>query len=168
VNRRTWLQATLASALAGCGYSTRPMHPCNIQTVYIPMFQSKVFRRGLEFQLTEAVAKEIELKTPYKVVRSENADTTLKGEIRSVRKRVIIQTPEDEPRELETAVVVHVEWRDNRTGELLCNTDSEGVPFLVRANSEYAPELGQTTATAIQETVNKLAVQIVAMMEEPW
>ena len=168
MNRRNWLKATFATMLAGCGYTTRPMYPCTIQTVYVPMFESKVFRRGLEFQLTEAVIKEIELKTPYKVVRADNADTTLTGEIKSVRKRVLIQTPEDEPRELETALVVDVQWRDNRTGQVICSEQTLGVPFLVRSDSLYAPELGQTTSTAFRETVDKLAVQIVAMMEEPW
>ena len=168
MNRRTFLKATFATALAGCGYTTRPMYPCTVQTVYVPMFQSKVFRRGLEFQITEAVCKEIEQKTPFKVVHCDNADTTLKGEIKSVRKRVLIQTPEDEPRLLETALVVEVEWRDNRTGEMICNDQTPGVNFPVRSESQYAPELGETTATAFQETVHKLAVQIVAMMEEPW
>jgi len=168
VTRRNWLKTTFATLLAGCGYTTRPMYPCTVQTVYVPMLQSKVFRRGLEMQLTEAIIKEIELKTPYKVVRSEDADTTLTGEIKSVRKRVLIQTPEDEPRQLETAVVVDVEWRDNRTGQVICSEQTLGVPFMVRSDSLYAPELGQTTATALQETVNKLAVQVVAMMEEPW
>jgi len=168
VNRRTWLKATFATALAGCGYTTRPMYPCTIQTVYVPMFDTKVFRRGLEFQLSEAVCKEIEQKTPYKIVRVDNADTTLKGEIKSVRKRVLIQTPEDEPRALETALAVDVEWRDNRTGALLCNGQTPGVPFVVRSDSTFAPELGQTTATAIKDMIDKLAVQIVAMMEEPW
>ena len=168
MNRRTWLQATFATALAGCGYTTRPMYPCTIQTVYVPMFDTKVFRRGLEFQLTEAVCKELEQKTPYKIVRVDNADTTLKGEIKSVRKRVLIQTPEDEPRALETALAVDVELRDNRTGALLCNGQTPGVPFVVRSDSTFAPELGQTTATAIKDMIDKLAVQIVAMMEEPW
>ena len=168
MNRRTWLQATIATALAGCGYSTRPMYPCSVQTVYVPMFQSKVFRRGMEFQLTEAVIKEIERKTPYKVVRSANAYTTLKGEIKGARKRVLIQTPEDEPRELEMALTVDIEWRDNRSGALLCHNQSEGTPILVRQSDLYAPELGQTTATAVHEAIDKLAVQIVAMMEEPW
>lgn len=168
MNRRTLLKATIASFMAGCGYTTRPMYPCSIQTVYVPIFKSRVFRRGLEFQLTEAVAKEIEQKTPYKIVHSEDADTILKGEIKSVRKRVLFQTPEDEPRELEAALAVEVEWRDNRSGSLLCEGQTPGVPFLVRADSLYAPELGQTAATAFQETVNKMAVQVVAMMEEPW
>ena len=173
MNRRTWLKATIVTALAGCGYTTRPLHPtvgpegC-IETVYVPMFQSRVFRRGLEFQLTEAVIKEIERKTPYKVVRCDNADTTLKGEIKSVRKRVITETPENEPRQIEDALVVDVEWRYARTGNLLSNGQIEASPFLVRQSASYAPELGQTMATATKEAIDKLAVQIVAMMEEPW
>lgn len=168
MNRRTWLKATLASAIAGCGYTTRPMYPCTIETVYVPMFETKLFRRGLEFQLTEAICKEIEQKTPYKVVRVNNADSTLKGEIKSVRKRALFQTPENEPRELETTLAVEVEWRDNRTGALLCNSQTPGVPFVVRSDAVWAPELGETTTTAMKQMIDRMAVQVVAMMEEPW
>jgi hypothetical protein len=166
VKRRTFLGAGLAAVLTGCGYTTRPMYPCDIQTVYVPMFTNKSFRRGLEFQLTEAVIKEIELKTPYKVVRQQNADTMLEGDIQLVRKRVLIQTPEDEPRHLEFSTAVDIKWVDLRSGDSLCagKTDS----FVVRQSSDYAPELGQSVASASQETVEKLARQIVAMMEEPW
>lgn len=168
--RRNLLKAALAAALAGCGYSTRPMYPVGPDggTVFVPVFQSKSFRRGLEFQLTEAVIKEIEKKTPYKVVRADNADTTLKGEIKTVRKRRLFQTPENEPRDLEFSLAIDIEWRDNRTGELLCRGEADASPMLVRSAATYAPELGQTTATAEQEAINKLATQIVAMMEEPW
>ena len=69
---------------------------------------------GLQFFI-EAIAK---------VVRCENADTILRGEIKSVRKRVLIQTPENEPRQIETALTADVEWRDNRalnSGALLAS-----------------------------------------------
>jgi len=166
VNRRMWLRGMVAALVAGCGYTTRPMYPASVQTVYVPIFQSRVFRRGLEFQLTEAVIKEIERKTQYKVVRHDNADTILEGEIQLVRKRVVIHSPEKEPRQVELAISVDVKWRDLRSGDTLCNGKSE--TLLVRQSADYVPELGQTIATATQEDVDKLAVQIVAMMEEPW
>jgi hypothetical protein len=170
VNRRSWLQAGFALILGGCGYSTRPLYSDYIRTVYVPMFQSKTFRRGLEFQLTEAVVKEIERKTPFKVVGSEDADTVLEGTIRYADKRVVVESPEDEPRHIDLAIAVDVRWRDRRTGELLRDAETEPVSatLLVRQDVRYAPELGQSVATARQEVVDDLAEQIVAMMEDPW
>ena len=43
------------------------------------MFQSDSYRRGLAEQLTEAVCKEIEKRTNYKVVNNPNADSVLSG-----------------------------------------------------------------------------------------
>ena len=163
------LHATLALVIAGCGYSTRPPYDMNIRTVYVPMFESEVFRRGIEQELTEAVIKQIELTTPYKVVRSEQADTVLKGTIRAVTKRLRVDTPEDEPRLIQANLIVDVEWRDLRTGKVL-SSGQVPVPdgFRIRGAADYAPELGQTMATARHQLAQRLAQQIVALMEEPW
>ncbi len=36
------------------------------------------------------------------------------------------------------------------------------------SSGEFAPELGQSLATANQEAIGKMARQIVDMMEAPW
>jgi hypothetical protein len=41
-------------------------------------------------------------------------------------------------------------------------------PVLVQSISGFIPELGETLATARLRNVNRLAVQIVSMMEKPW
>ena len=45
------------TSTGGCGYSTRRPFPDGIQTVHVKMFQSREFRRDLEFHLTEALVK---------------------------------------------------------------------------------------------------------------
>jgi len=45
------------------------------------MFQSKEFRRGIEFQLTEALRKQIDRSTPYRNAPKEKADTIITGEV---------------------------------------------------------------------------------------
>src|SRR6476660_2725748 len=57
--------------LTGCaGYQLgqRSLYRPDICTVHIPVIQSDSFRRYLGERLTEAVVKEVELRTPYKVV----------------------------------------------------------------------------------------------------
>src|SRR5262245_65434265 len=67
-------------ALAGCtGYQVGAdsLYAPDVQTVYVPMIESESYRRDLGERLKEAVDKEIELKTPYKVVSTPNADSIL-------------------------------------------------------------------------------------------
>src|SRR6266481_1806454 len=73
---------------AGYRFGAASLYPPDIQTVYVPVFESNSFRRNLGEWLTEAVCKEIELKTPYKVVGTPNADSVLTGKITSDTKRV--------------------------------------------------------------------------------
>lgn len=88
----------LAAALAGlaalpscAGYQigNKSLYPAGIETVYVPICKSNSFRRGLGEQLTEAIQKEIEKKTPYKVVGTPNADSTLLCEISGEKKTVL-------------------------------------------------------------------------------
>ena len=66
--------------LAGCAtyqVGSESLYAPDIATVYVPMIESDSYRRDLGERLTEAVIKEIELKTPYKVVGTPDADSIL-------------------------------------------------------------------------------------------
>ncbi len=52
------------------GYTTQPTYDPGIRTVYVPIFQNITYARGVEFDLTRAIIREIESKTPFKVVDS--------------------------------------------------------------------------------------------------
>ncbi len=58
--------------------------------------------------VTEAVVKEIELRTPFKVVSTPDADSILSGKITTESKRLVIESPTDEGREVEVNLRVHV------------------------------------------------------------
>jgi hypothetical protein len=146
------------------------MYPAQVRTVYVPMFESLAFRRGLEMQLTEAVIKEIEQKTPFKVVKGPTADTVLSGRILRVDKAVLTESPTDEPRDVQVQYVVSVKWIDARSGVVLSDGDVPFDPAAVRLaeSASFVPEVGQTFSTASAKVIDRLAEQIVAMMEEPW
>lgn len=146
------------------------MFPTDIQTVYVPMFQSDSYRRGLAEQLTEAVCKEIENRTNYKVVNNPNADSVLSGRILNEVKRIIVEAPTDEPRESQLEFFIEVTWLD-RQGALLAQSQKVPLPGTVAnisQTSDVVPEVGQSIATAQQEVINKLSYQIISMMEAPW
>src|SRR5262245_65624285 len=74
------LYSAFCISLSGCaGYQigNRSLYRPDIRTVHVPVIQSESYRRNLGEKLTEAVVKEIELKTPYKVVDAESADSIL-------------------------------------------------------------------------------------------
>jgi hypothetical protein len=166
------------------GYTTAPNHDCGIRTVYVPIFKNVTYRRNLEFDLTRAVIREIESKTPYKVVSDCNkADTELLGTIVSRGKNIIQYNQLFETREAETTMTVEIVWRDLRPGhvgevlsrpqqlkpaELVTPGSPPQPPVLVQSLATFIPEVGMSLTTAEQQNVNRLATQIVSMMERPW
>ncbi|NOX56729.1 MAG: LptE family protein [Planctomycetes bacterium] len=158
------------TAFPGCGYVVGNGFPAEVRSVYVPVFQSDSFRRGIELQLTEAVQKEIQKRTPFRLVDRPWADTELTGRIVDVRKDVLGETANDDPRELQLSLAVEVTWRDLRTGRVLAQQQVPLEPSTVQliAHSQFSPEIGQSYATAMQQAVDGLARRIVNMMETPW
>lgn len=154
--------ATIAM-LAGCGYSNCSLHPQNVRTVYVEMFQSKEFRRGIEFQLTEALRKQIDSRTPYRNAPKERADTVITGEVLEWREATLGKDfVAALPRETAATLVVRFRWQDMRTGKLLANQ-----PRLLTTVT-YVRPVGETVYNAREEATNKLARLIVERMETAW
>jgi len=168
------LLAVCLLSVGGCaGYQigNQCLYPEQVHTVYVPMFESNSFRRNLGERLTEAVMKEIERVTPYKVVGSSaEADSILSGRITGERKRVLVEDRFDDPREVEVNFNVRVRWIDRR-GRSLC--DDAAIPLDqavtdLGGHASFVPEVGQSVATAQQQAIERIAAQIVSMMEKPW
>jgi len=161
------------SGFVGCaGYQvgTSSLYSPHVRTVYVPMFRSDSYRRNLGERLTEAVMKEIEAKTPYKVVSTPDADSTLTGRITKETKRMVVENRYGDPREIDADLQVQVAWIDRRGSPI---RESQSIPLsqdlvAVGANAPLFPELGQSVATAQQQAIQRLAEQIVGMMEAPW
>ena len=144
------------------------LYPAEVHTIYVPMFESVSFRRDLGERLTEAVMKQIEEKTPYKVVSDPNADSVLSGRISQESKRVLIGARTGDPRELQTQISVKVSWTDNRGKMLRPCPEIPLPPALTAGTGNVVPEAGQSLAVAQQDAINRLAEQIVGLMEKPW
>lgn len=159
--------------LCGCaGYQigNQTLYPLEIRTVHVPVFQSNSFRRNLGERLTEAVVKEIERRTPYKVVGDPNADSVLTGRIVAENKRVLVPALTGDAREIQVGVQVEVSWCD-RKGRMLRDTQPVPLPLEiadVSGTGNVVPEVGQSIATAQQEAISRVAKQIVGLMEKPW
>ncbi len=161
--------------MAGClparyQFGARTLFPEGYDTVYVPVFASNSYRRDLAEELTEAVIKEIERRTDYKVVSSPSADTVLTGTITSETKHLLFDTLNSDPREEEVNLQVKVSWVDRRKCPV---RDIPPVPVPaaavdIGAASSLVPEVGQSVATSHQRAIQRLAEQIVSLMEKPW
>lgn len=161
--------ATVASLLCaiggtGCRYTAEPVFPRDIGTVEVPIFQNKSFYRGAEFDLTEALVKEIERRTPYKVVQS-HGDSLLTGEVISVKARRLSRSRHAGfLQQMEIAVTVNYTWQDLRSGKKL--TDRQGFTRAAR----YAPAspVGEQFATGQHQAAQSLARAMVDSMGGTW
>ena len=134
------------------------------------MIQSDSYRRYLGERLTEEVVKQIELRTPYKIVGPAEADSVLTVRLVSDAKRVIANNRFSEPRDIETDFFIQTNWVDRRGDLIMSNDNTPAAPLLVNLGQQanFVPEGGQSLATAQQEAINKLASQIVGQMELAW
>jgi hypothetical protein len=167
------LSLITVAALAGCATyraGAGSLYAPDVATVYVPMIESDSYRRDLGERLTEAVVKEIELKTPYKVVGTPDADSILSARLLSDQRDVLIETPFDDPRALNVELLAEVTWLNRRRLPIVPAQMLEVPPDLLEVgqSSTLLPELGQSVATAQQQAIQRLAERIVATMEEPW
>jgi hypothetical protein len=164
------LTLLLLPGCAGYQLGTRSLYAPDIATVYVPTFESDSFRQGLGEWLTEAVIKQIELKTPYKVVGDAGADSVLTGRIIADRKRVLVEDAFDQAREVQANFTVQVNWIDRHGAMIRQPATISLPPGLVHFSqtASLVPEAGQSITTAHQESIARLADQIVSTMEAPW
>src|SRR2546423_11289966 len=86
-----------------------------IAALAVEMFGLFCHRRNLGERLTEAVVKEIEHRTPYKVVDADRADMLLTGVIIIDNKDVVIRSHLGDPRVGKITMGVHVTWAGRQT-----------------------------------------------------
>ena len=152
--------------VSGCGYTVRPPYDRSIRTVYVGMFKGQSFRRDQNIDLTNMIQNEIRLRTPYSVVGSpDGADARLEGTITYVDKNLQVESPNNLPRHLLSSVNATVKYTDNRSGSTTTKTTP---PVVIGEQAPFYPEIGETTQLGFEKAMQKMAKDIVSMMEEPW
>lgn len=159
---------TAAILFSGCdgmgGYSNESLFPAEVRTVCLDMFDNQTFRRDVEYELSDALAKRIEAHTPYKIVSSKDrADSLISGRIVSIGEFAL--TPERElggVLEKETQITAVVNWKNLNTGDLLIENKS------VTASASFSEYQNQDFRYASTLAANNLATRIVELMEKKW
>jgi hypothetical protein len=154
--------------LCGCaemsGYSNESLFPEDVRSVYVEMFDNQSFRRGVEYELTDALAKRIEAETPYKIISDrDRAESVISGQIVSIDESVLTserQTGRALEKEVHLQAVVN--WKNLKTGDLLIDNRS------VSASASFSEWQNQGFRYASNLAANNLARKIVELMEKEW
>jgi hypothetical protein len=151
-----FLLLPILAALASCGYQVGHLYdPLDVR---VGIFDNITERRGHEFDLTEAVVREMSSRGFR--INSPQAHHTLKGRILEIRTPSALEDRADEILvgsllfRVEVTLVRddgHLAWTDARTESVIFTTPRE-----------------QTPETARREVFNRLTRWIVARFEKGW
>lgn len=168
--------ATLAVflTLCGCaGYRVGPdgLYDENIKTIFVPMVEADTYRPGFGERLTEAVCKKIAEQTPYSLAGPSDADAELSIRLVSETQSVTAYNRYDDTRQKNANLSVVAVLRARRGGAILA--ESAPIPLAlgganISSQGYLVAEMGQSTATAHQEAIDKIAAEIVGLLETGW
>ena len=159
------LLIAVTCCLAGCGYTSKELFPTNYNTVAVPIFENRTFYRGMEFELAEAMVKQIESRTPYKVVSPGTAQTILEGTITDVQQTQLSRRrPGGVPQEVELTVTADFVWKDLTSGEVI--TDRRG--FVAVGRHIPTSGINEPFEIAQHEALERMAEDIVSTMRSDW
>lgn len=147
------------------GYSFSSTFDPTVRTIAVPIFANETYASGLEVRLTEAIIKEIQRTTPWRVVGSGSAATTLQGSIDSVEMtRLSRHRDTGLAQEQALQVTVSFAWVDNRTGRTTVSRErfASIASFVPHEGVEQPIELGESAV------VRELARDIVAELRADW
>ncbi len=111
--------ALLALGLAGCGYSFRGNLPDHIKTVAVPIFTNRTAEPAVETWLTSAVVEAYATNGRLRVVKTEDADAILDGEVVGYSVQSIAFDNQANVRQYRLLVTMNLKLRDVRKKSVL-------------------------------------------------
>jgi hypothetical protein len=163
--------ASVSLTLMGCasdpreGYSFAASHDRTLRSVAVPIFQNTTFARGIETELTEAIIKEIQSTTPWRVAPQGAAQSVLTGTI-SASTLDAFSTNRDTgyAQELNVQLTVNFAWKDARTGKVLQARNN------FTATDSFIPSrpVGERIEVGERGAIQRMARDIVAVMRSEW
>jgi hypothetical protein len=157
--------------VAGCasdrstGYEMGPAFDGRIASIAVPVFGNQTFSHGLEFELTEAVIKEVRRTAGWRVTSGESADATLTGTItRSDLRPLSIARSTGLVQEQAVEITVDFDLVDNRTGEPIVSRRG----FRVTENFAPARPVQERLEVGQRAAITELARDLVGELRTSW
>ena len=152
----------LAVALAGCGYSFRGNLPDHIKTVAVPVFTNKTSEPAVESLLTSAVVEAYAANGRLRVVRPENADAILDGEVVGYSVQSIAFDNTANVRQYRLLVTMNIKLRDVRRSTVLFEQQN----LREKADFQVLGAVSQTIGAeegAVRSAATEIARSIVSL-----
>ena len=149
----------------GClkGYSNESLYRDDVSTVYVEMFDTSSYRRGVEVDFADALCKRIELETPYKIVSDKNrADSIISGNIAITNSTLTLERQTGRALENEMQVTADFSWKNLQTGEFIMENESTA------AAVAYSNFMNQGENYSTVQAANQLAKKVVELMQNDW
>ena len=156
--------ALLAVSVAGCGYSFRGSLPDHIKTVAVPVFTNKTAEPGVETLLTSAVVEAFATNGRLRVVKPEDADAILDGDVVGYNVLSIAFDNQANVRQYRLTVTMNIRLRDVRRSSILFEQQSvrEKADFQIlgAVSQTISAEEGavRTAATEIGRSIVSLTI----------
>ena len=160
--RRRAALTLLLAALAGCGYALRGNLPDDIKTVAVPVFANKTSEPAVESFLTQAVVQAFSTNGRLRVVKPEEADAILDGEVVGYEIQALAFDPRAAIRQYRLVVTMNLRFRDVRRNALLF----EQPRFQEKADFRVVGVVSQTISreeSALQAAAVDIARSIVSL-----
>lgn len=145
------------AALGACGYRVGGLY--EVREVRLRIFDTQSERRTHEFDLTEAVARELLAKGIR--VNASSARHELTGEIVDFDQPVAVVNERDVPIVGTVAIKLRIRLTDRETGAVV--RDAERVETAAFTNARF-----ESAETARQEVFDRLARWISSNLETDW
>ena len=152
----------LAAAVAGCGYSFHGTLPDHIQTVAVPVFANKTGEPAIESFLTSAVVEAFSTNGRLRVVKREDADAVLEGEVIGYSVQSISYDSQANVRQYRLTVTMNLKLLDMRKSAVLFEEHS----LREKADFQVMNAVSQTISreeTAVRTAATEIARAIVSL-----
>lgn len=168
----------LIAPITGCGYTTHSAVNLSFRTVYVEPFQNKIDYSSeyseqrniqtyfplMETKITAAVVDRFLFDGNCKVVKEENADVVLKGELLDYIRDVLRYDDNNNPLEYRISLAVKLTLWDKKENKKLWEE-----PRFVGDTTYFATgSTAKSESTAVSDAVTDLARRIVERTVEQW
>ena len=113
------LVAAVAVVVGGCGYTVRGNLPSHLKTVAVPVFVNRTQEPAVENSITSAVVEAFSTNGRLRVVRREEADSLLEGQIIGYRLEPLAFDARANARQYRLIVTLSLKFTDLRKNEVL-------------------------------------------------
>ena len=152
----------LALVVAGCGYSLRGTLPAHIRTVAVPVFENRTREPAVEGLITRAIVEAFSTNGRLRVVRRQDADAVLEGEIVGYDVNSIAFDQQANISQYRLVVTLNLRLRDMRQGRVLFEQASVREPADFRVAGPVSLTIGREE-TALRQAATDIARAVVAL-----